>query len=252
MLFRSLGGFFILQEQMTIGMLVAFQSLMTSFMAPVTGLVGLGAELQEMEGEMKRLDDVLDYPPAPEVDDEAGETAGAGWQKLAGHVELKQITFGYSSLEPPLIQDFSLTLRPGSRVALVGGSGSGKSTIAKILAGIYQPWSGQILFDGRFRTAYPRVVINNSLAMVDQEISLFQGTVRDNITLWDETVAESQLIHAAKDACIHEDITARAGAYDHPIEEGGKNFSGGQRQRFEIARALIQKPSIIIDRKSVV
>ena len=161
-------------------------------------------------------------------------------------MELEGITFGYNLLEPPLIENFNLKLRPGSRVALVGGSGSGKSTVAKILAGIYKPWSGRILLDGYLWTDLPKTVITNSLAMVDQEIWMFEGSVRDNITLWDETVSEFQLIRAAKDACIHEDITARADGYEQLVEEGGKNFSGGQRQRLEIARALVQNPSIII------
>lgn len=242
----ALGGFLIMKGQMTIGMLVAFQSLMASFMSPVTGLVGLGSELQEVEGEMNRLDDVLNYPIDQEAEGELRETTLYTGQKLEGYIELNQITFGYSSLEPPLIEDFSLLLSPGSRVALVGGSGSGKSTVAKIIAGIYQPWSGKILFDGQPRTSVHRATINNSLAMVDQEISMFQGTVRDNITLWDETISEFEVIRAAKGACIHDDITARTGGYDHPVEEGGKNFSGGQRQRLEIARTLVQNPTIII------
>ncbi|WP_114296575.1 NHLP family bacteriocin export ABC transporter peptidase/permease/ATPase subunit [Anaerobacterium chartisolvens] len=242
----TLGGFLILHGQMTIGMLVAFQSLMTSFMDPVTEMVGLGAELQEVEGEMNRLDDVLKYPIDSQPDGERENIAPNLGQKLEGFVELKNISFGYSPLEPPLIEDFSLALRPGRRVALVGGSGSGKSTVAKIVAGIYPPWSGEILFDGQPRSAFPRAVINNSLAMVNQEISIFQGTVRDNITLWDETVSECEMIQAAKEACVHNDFTARPGGYDHPVEEGGKNFSGGQRQRLEIARALVQNPTIII------
>jgi NHLM bacteriocin system ABC transporter peptidase/ATP-binding protein len=241
----ALGAYFILEGQMTIGMLVAFQSLMTSFMAPVTEIVGLGAELQEVEGEMNRLDDVLQYPPQL-TGEEENKAAPGDIQKLAGFVELEGITFGYSPLEPPLIENFSLKLRPGSRVALVGGSGSGKSTVAKILAGIYKPWSGQILLDGRPREDWPQAVLANSLAMVDQEIWLFEGSVRENITLWDETISENQLLQAAKDACIHEDITSRAGGYDQPVEEGGANFSGGQRQRLEIARALAQNPTILI------
>lgn len=240
----ALGGYLILEGQMTIGMLVAFQSLMASFMAPVTGIVGLGAQLQEVMGEMNRLDDVLKYPIEQEAEIEEIDLSTT--DKLEGYIEINQLTFGYSSLEPPLIEDFTISLRPGSRVALVGGSGSGKSTIAKIVAGIHKPWSGEILFDGLPRISFPRVIINNSLAMIDQEISIFQGTIRENITLWDETISEFEMIRAAKDACIHDDITARPDGYDHWLEEGGKNFSGGQRQRLEIARALVQNPRIII------
>lgn len=240
----TLGGFLILEGRMTIGMLVAFQSLMISFMSPVTELLGLGAQLQEVEGEMSRLDDVLKYPAYQEAADERDDFYSG--QKLEGYVELKEITFGYSPLEPPLIEDFSLSLRPGSRVALVGGSGSGKSTVSKIIAGIYKPWSGEVLFDGKPRTSLQRAVINNSLAMVDQDISMFEGTIGDNIKLWDDTISEFEMIRASKDACIHDDITARPGGYDHPVDEGGRNFSGGQRQRLEIARALVQNPSIII------
>ena len=241
-----LGAWFILEGQMTIGMLVAFQSLMTSFMTPVTELVGLGGELQEVKGEMNRLDDVLNYPCEPDgTNDVRGPSAHTG-QTLAGFVELRNVTFGYSPLEPPLIEDLCLKLRPGARVALVGGSGSGKSTVAKLLAGIYRPWSGEILLDERPRSDWLQAVIASSLAMVDQEITLFEGSVRDNITLWDDTIPEAQLIQAARDACIHEDITARAGGYEQEVGEGGKNFSGGQRQRLEIARALAQNPSILI------
>ncbi len=256
-----IGGFLILDGQMTIGMLVAFQSLMSSFMTPVTGLVGLGAELQEMVGEMNRLDDVLKYPldleqgykkdqeeqvHEEQVQKQKGVLSPPTGQKLLGYVELKKITFGYSILEEPLIDDFSLSLRPGSRIALVGGSGSGKSTIAKIIAGIHKPWSGEVLFDGQPRSFYAKEVISNSLAMVDQEICMFQGTIKENITLWDGTISEFQMIRGAKDACIHDDITSRSGGYEQMVEEGGKNFSGGQRQRLEIARALVQDPVILI------
>ncbi len=242
-----LGGFIILNGDMTIGMLVAFQSLMTSFMTPVTQLVALGGQIQEIEGDMNRLDDVLKYNLDRQAgEDPEGEEFAKGLKKIEGNVELKNLSFGYSRLEPPLIENFSLSLKPGSRVALVGGSGSGKSTVARIIAGIYRHWSGEILFDGRLRESIPRAVITNSLAMVDQDITMFEGTIKENITLWDDTISEFEVVLAAKDACIHDDITSRAGGYDHRLDEGGSNFSGGQRQRLEIARALAGSPSILI------
>ncbi|MDD4238894.1 MAG: NHLP family bacteriocin export ABC transporter peptidase/permease/ATPase subunit [Desulfotomaculaceae bacterium] len=242
-----MGGFIILNGGMTIGGLVAFQSLMVSFMTPVTGLVGLGGQLQEIEADMSRLDDVLKYP----VDDQGRvdnqeDTSEGTYRKLAGYVELRNVSFGYSPLEPPLIEEFNLLLKPGQRVALVGGSGSGKSTVAKMITGLYKAWSGEILFDGRSRQNIPRMVITSSLAMVDQDISMFRGTIRDNITLWDETVSELDIVRAAKDACIHDDITSRPGGYDSLLDEGGSNFSGGQRQRLEIARALAGNPFILV------
>lgn len=241
------GGFHIMDGRMTIGMLVAFQSLMASFSGPFNALVGLGATLQDVEGAMARLDDVLRHPPDPQLADRAAQAPGGPPpRRLAGGLELRNVTFGYSRLDPPLIEDLNLTLRPGQRVALVGGSGSGKSTVSRLVCGLYEPWSGDILLDGRPRAAHPRATLTASLALVDQDIFLFEGTVTENLTLWDESLPEAELIQAAKDSCIHDDVAARPGGYDSHVTEGGGNFSGGQRQRLEIARALVGSPSVLV------
>jgi NHLM bacteriocin system ABC transporter peptidase/ATP-binding protein len=243
----TIGGLLVMNGAMTVGVLVAYQALMLSFLSPINQMVQLGSTLQEVEGNMNRLDDVYRYRIDPQLDDKNATAlpAQAG-TKLAGYLELRNVSFGYSRLSAPLIEDFNLKLRPGDRVALVGGSGSGKSTISKLIAALFDPWSGEILFDGKTRQDTSRLVINNSLAMVDQDIFIFDGSVRENLTLWDPTISERDIIQAAKDACIHEDITSRNGGYDHMIEEGGRNLSGGQRQRLEIARALATNPTILI------
>lgn len=247
-LILSYGGLRVMDGAMSIGSLVAFQSLAASFIAPVNQLMDLSAKVQELGGYMKRLDDVLNYPvdaafapaPAPDAPPEQGIA------RLVGDLELRDVSFGFSPLDPPLIEGLNLRIRPGMRVALVGPSGCGKSTLAKLVTGLYQPWSGQILFDGRPRADWPRAVLSQSLAIVDQDILVFEGTLRDNLTLWDPTVTEGQMVQAARDACIHEVIAARVGGYDSQVQEGGGNFSGGQLQRLEIARALVRNPSILV------
>ena len=242
----GIGAYRVIQGELTLGMLVAFQSLMAAFTTPVQNLVNLAGNLQEIEGQMNRLDDVLEYRLDPRTA-EGAETAPAGARtKLSGRLSLEEVTFGYSRLDKPLVEGFSVRLEPGQRVAFVGPSGSGKSTLAKLVTGLYEPWSGRVLFDGQVHSDVPRQVFANSVAVVDQDIAMFGGTIRENLTLWDRTIPDLAVIQACKDACIHDDITAREGGYESLVEEGGRNFSGGQRQRMEIARALVGNPRILV------
>jgi NHLM bacteriocin system ABC transporter peptidase/ATP-binding protein len=246
-LILGVGGLRVINGSLSLGGLVAFQLLMASFIAPINRLVSLGGRLQTVEGDMSRLDDVLRYRLDPGAAQGEAELPPAGSAvRLAGTLELRDVSFGYSRLDPPLIEGFSLTLKPGSRVALVGGSGSGKSTLSRLVTGLYEPWSGEILFDGRRRSEIPAGILTSSLATVDQNVFLFEGTVRENLTLWDATLPLPEVVAAAKDACIHEDVAARSGGYDSPVDEGGANWSGGQRQRLEIARALVGRPSLLV------
>lgn len=242
------GGFRVMNGHMSMGMLVAFQSLMASFMTPVNQMVNLGSRLQEAEADMDRLDDVLEHRQDNRFSHKTMKKSNPEETRvrLAGHLELNNVSFGFNRLEPPLIEGFRLTIKPGERVALVGRSGSGKSTVARLVSGLYAPWSGEILLDGLPVSEYSREVISNSVAMVDQQIFMFTGTIRENLTLWDDFTPDSDVFRAAKDGCIHEDIAARAGGYHSKVEEAGANFSGGQRQRLEIARALANNPALLI------
>ena len=240
-----LGVWLAMHGNFTLGMITAFKQYLGSFIAPATEMIDAGASIQEMRGEMERLEDVMNYPD----DDRFAPDPAEGEKlegKLKGALELKDITFGYSRLSPPLIEHFNLSVKPGHSVALVGLSGSGKSTISKLISGLYAPWSGEILFDGRPIQTIPKSVFTGSVAVVDQDIILFEDTIANNIRMWDQSIQDFEVILAARDAQLHEDILQRNGGYQARLSENGRDLSGGQRQRMEIARVLAQDPSIII------
>lgn len=251
-LILGIGALRIMDGEMTLGALVAFTYLMNNFITPVNQLVTVGNTLHETESDMGRIDDVLNY----EIDNQFREKESnknsqsdhneIPKNKLIGYFEMKDVTFGYNTTMPALIENFNLKLKPGSRVALVGGSGSGKSTVAKIASGLYDPWKGEVLLDGKNRETIARNIITSSLAVVDQDVIVFNGTIKENISFWDSMISEKHIINSARDAAIHDVISARSDGYDSAVMEGGTNFSGGQRQRIEIARALSGNPTILV------
>ncbi len=239
-----IGGIDVIHGDMTIGMLIAFSTLMGSFLSPIHALVGFGEKIQDLKAHMGRLNDIQNY----EIDEKFAdlEKVDLDQNKLSGAVEVTKLTFGYSLLEPPLIEDFNFKVNPGKSIAFIGASGSGKSTVSKIVSGLYSAWDGSVKFDGLERNRISSKLINNSIAVVNQDVVLFSGTVKDNLTLWDDGISGTDIIQAAKDACIHEAITSKTGGYEYNLQEGGYNFSGGQRQRLEIARALVGNPTLLI------
>jgi len=253
----GLGGRQVIAGGLSIGLLVAFQSLLAGFNQPFQDLARLGAQVQELRADLDRIDDVRHRPidsvfaSVDPIGAGSGPRAGAGsgseTPRLSGQLEFRRVTFGYNrSVEEPLIKEFSFVAKPGQRIALVGSSGSGKSTIGRLAAGLYQPWSGEILYDGKALAEIPRAVFVNSVELVDAEICLFEGSVRDNVTLWDDLILSERLIQAGVDAAIHRDLLARRGGYDAAVAEQARNFSGGQRQRLQIARALVRDPTLLI------
>ncbi len=239
------GVFLAMNGEFTVGMIMAFQGFLSSFIAPATALISAGQTLQEMRADMEQIEDVMKYPADVTFENDA-DSNDIEYDKLSGNIEIKNVTFGYSRLAEPLIKDFSMSLKSGSRVAFVGPSGCGKSTISKLISGLYKPWSGEILFDGKPISEIDRNVFTGSLAVVDQDIILFEDTVANNIKMWDNSIEDFEMIMAARDAQLHEDIMQREGGYQYKLTEGGKDFSGGQRQRMEIARVLAQDPTVII------
>ena len=239
-----LGVYLTMSGKFTVGMIMAFQGFLSSFMSPATTMISAGQTLQEMRTQMERIDDVMEYPDDDAfADDDSEDTE---YSKLSGSVKINNITFGYSPLAEPVIKNFSLELESGKSVALVGGSGCGKSTVSKLISGLYQPWEGEILFDGKKMKSIDKNVFHGSLAVVDQDIILFDDTIANNIKMWDDSIEDFEMILAARDAQLHDDIMQRPGGYQHRLIEGGRDFSGGQRQRMEIARVLAQDPTIII------
>jgi NHLM bacteriocin system ABC transporter peptidase/ATP-binding protein len=239
----TLGALRVLDGSLSLGSLLALQSLAISFTVPIQSLVTLGETLQEAEGNLASLDDVLRYPAEASNGTAALDDRPA---RLSGRLELEEVTFGYSPLAPPLIDGLSLVIEPGHRVAIVGPTASGKSTVARLVAGIFRPWSGRILLDGVPREELAPDLVAANVSLVDQEINLFEASIRENVSLWDPTIPEQAIVRAARDASIHDDITRRTGAYERRVEEGARDWSGGQRQRLEIARALATEPALVI------
>ena len=241
-----LGVYFSMEGSFTVGMIMAFQGFLSAFYAPASKIITAGQSITEMRTSMERIEDVMNYPSDVCYESEDLLSEEDSFEKLKGNIELRNVSFGYSPLDKPLIKDFNLSVRAGGKVAIVGGSGCGKSTMAKLISGLYSPASGEILFDGRSIREIDRSVFTGSLAVVDQDIILFEDTIANNIKMWDNSIEDFEMILAARDAQLHEDIMQREGGYRYKLSEGGKEFSGGQRQRLEIARALAQDPTIII------
>ena len=242
----TIGVWLIMKGKFSVGMLVAFQSLLQQFMMPVESLLDIGQSIQETRTSMERVQDVMKYAPDNSYTKTFSEADVTEFEKLTGAIELRHVTFGYSKLEEPLLKDFNLIIHPGDKVAFVGPSGCGKSTIAKLISGLYEPWEGEILYDGKKINEIPRASFSGSLAIVDQEITLFEDSISENIKMWDKSIADYEVILASRDAQIYQDIMDRPEGYEHKIDAGGRNFSGGQCQRFEIARVLAGDPTIVI------
>ena len=238
-----LGVYYTRQGLFTIGSILAFQALLSAFMAPASTLISSGQTLQEMRTSMERVDDVLEYPLDENV---TRSIPTEDFSKIKGNLVLKDITFGYSRLDDPIIEGFNIEIKQGQKVAFVGSTGSGKSTLSKLISGLYSPWSGEILFNGKSIKEIDHEIFTSSIAVVDQDITLYEDTISNNLKMWDASIEDYEVIMACNDARIHKQIMAREGGYNARVLEGGRNFSGGEKQRLEIARSLAMDPSVII------
>ncbi|MDO4805036.1 MAG: NHLP family bacteriocin export ABC transporter peptidase/permease/ATPase subunit [Lachnospiraceae bacterium] len=245
MVILAIGFLLIFKGDFTPGILAYFRSLLESFSSPALSLITAESTIREMRTNMERIEDVLDYP-VDVTEEQMMLKDDISYSKLTGKLEMRNVTFGYSPLAEPLIRDFNMTLESGKKVAFVGSSGCGKSTLVKLLSGLYRPWSGEILYDGVPMDQVDHNMFTGSVAVVDQDITLFEGSVAENIKMWDTSIEDFEMILAARDARLHEDILQRDGGYRYKMMEGGRDFSGGQRQRIEIARVLAQDPTIIL------
>ena len=246
----GIGGSLVLAGEMTLGALVGFYILAEMFLSPIGQFLEFADRRQALETDLQRLEDISRAAEDPVIRRRSPESESIptfnGRLQLTGQLELRDVTFGFNKSRPPLLKEFNLTIQPGQRVAVVGPSGSGKSTLARLVSGVYQPWSGEILFDGHLRDEIPEEVLRQSISMVDQEVVLFSASLRDNITLWNSAIPDEAIFAATRDAWIHDEILLRPQGYATEVEEGGVNFSGGQRQRLEIARALVGNPTVLI------
>jgi len=239
-----IGGYLVIRGDLTMGMLTAYNSLFDSFCQPINSVVNFIRSLQVTKSNIRRVEDIEKYDVDPSyLVEQAGSSTGG---KLSGRVELKDVSFGYSRLKPPLIENFHFVLNSGESIAFVGASGSGKSTISKVISGLYRPWQGQVLMDGKPTDEISKAVMNASVSTVSQKITLFSGTIRDNLSMWNPAVSEADMEQAAKDACIYDFIIRQSGGFNYMLTENAANLSGGQRQRMEIARALATNPTILI------